>query len=79
MKRATYEDVLNAPENKVAEIVDGGLFLSPRPGPRHAVASSRLGGALQRFDDGPGGPGGWWILVLTRLWPDTPEPRLDAT
>ena len=38
MKRATYEDVLNAPENKVAEILDGELFLSPRPSPRHAVA-----------------------------------------
>jgi hypothetical protein len=62
MKRATYEDVLNAPENKVAEILDGELVLSPRPAPRHAVASSRLGGVLQPFDEGTGGPGGWWIL-----------------
>lgn len=62
MKRATYEDVLNAPENKVAEILDGELVLSPRPAPRHSVASSRLGGVLQPFDEGPGGPGGWWIL-----------------
>jgi Uma2 family endonuclease len=62
MKRATYEDVLNAPENKVAEILDGELFLSPRPAPRHAVASSRLGRVLGPFDEGPGGPGGWWIL-----------------
>ncbi len=62
MKRATYEDVLNAPENKVAEILDGELFLSPRPAPRHAVASSRLGMVLGPFDEGPGGPGGWWIL-----------------
>ncbi len=62
MKRATYEDVLNAPENKVAEILDGDLFLSPRPGPRHAVAGSRLGRILGPFDDDPGGPGGWWIL-----------------
>jgi len=61
MKRATYEDVLNAPENKVAEILDGELFLSPRPAPRHAVASSRLGRMLGPFDEGPG-PGGWWIL-----------------
>ena len=60
MKRATYEDVLNAPENKVAEILDGELFLSPRPAPRHAVASSRLGRFLGPFDEG--GPGGWWIL-----------------
>jgi Uma2 family endonuclease len=62
LKRATYEDVLSAPENKVAEILDGELFLSPRPASRHSVASSRLGGALVPFDDGPDGPGGWWIL-----------------
>ena len=34
MKQATYDDVLNAPEHKVAEILDGELFLSPRPAPR---------------------------------------------
>jgi Uma2 family endonuclease len=62
MKRATYEDVLNAPENKVAEILDGELFLSPRPSPGHAFSASRLGRILGPFDDDPGGPGGWWIL-----------------
>jgi Uma2 family endonuclease len=63
MKRATYEDVLNAPEDKVAEILDGELFLSPRPAPRHAVAASALGMALGNpFHHGIGGPGGWWIL-----------------
>ena len=68
MKRATYEDVLSAPENKVAEILDGELFLSPRPAPRHAVAHSRLLGALGGpFDHGVGGPGGWWILTEPEL------------
>ena len=63
MKRATYEDVLNAPENKVAEILDGELFLSPRPAPRHTVASSEIGMAIgPPFHRGVGGPGGWWIL-----------------
>jgi Uma2 family endonuclease len=63
MKRATYEDVLNAPEDKVAEILDGELFLSPRLAPRHAVAASALGMALGNpFHHGIGGPGGWWIL-----------------
>ena len=63
MKRATYEDVLNAPENKVAEILDGELFLSPRPTPRHAVTTSELGMAIGNpFHRGVGGPGGWWIL-----------------
>jgi hypothetical protein len=46
MKKATYEDVLNAPENKVAEILDGELFLSPRPGLRHSLAASTLGSTL---------------------------------
>jgi Uma2 family endonuclease len=62
LKRATYDDVLSAPENKIAEILNGELFLSPRPSPRHSVASSRLGGALIPAFDGQGGPGGWWIL-----------------
>ncbi len=67
-KRATYEDVLNAPENKIAEILDGELFLSPRPATPHTVAFGRLyvdvAGA---FDRGRRGPGGWWIL---------PEPEI---
>jgi Uma2 family endonuclease len=68
MKRATYEDVLNAPENKVAEILDGELILSPRPAPRHAVAHSRLLSALGGpFDGGVGGPGGWWIVTEPEL------------
>lgn len=67
MKRATYEDVLNAPENKVAEILDGELFLSPRPAPRHALAAARVGRILGPFDDDPGGPGGWWILAEPEL------------
>jgi Uma2 family endonuclease len=47
----------------VAEIVDGELFASPRPRPRHAVAASALGGDLNPpFQQGRGGPGGWWIL-----------------
>jgi Uma2 family endonuclease len=41
----------------------GELHTSPRPGPRHASASSGLGGALHGpFDRGRGGPGGWRIL-----------------
>jgi Uma2 family endonuclease len=68
MARATYEDVINAPENKVAEILDGELFLSPRPPFRHLVAASHLGPALgEPFDRGRGGPGGWWILDQPEL------------
>ena len=61
--RATYQDVLDAPAHRVAEIVDGTLYTHPRPAPLHAVASSRLGFDLGGpFDRGRGGPGGWWII-----------------
>lgn len=60
---ATYEDLLKVPSHLVAEILDGELHASPRPSPRHAGASSGLGGALHGpFDRGRGGPGGWRIL-----------------
>ena len=61
--RATYQDVLDAPEHVVAEIIDGTLYTHPRPAPRHTLASSTLGNALgPPFHRGRGGPGGWWIL-----------------
>ena len=60
---ATYQDVLDAPENMVAELIEGALHLRPRPAPRHARASSSLGVRIGGpFDSGPNGPGGWWIL-----------------
>lgn len=60
---ATYQDVLDAPETVVAELIAGELHLHPRPTPRHARASSSLGDELMSpFDKGRGGPGGWWIL-----------------
>ena len=41
-RRATYQDVLDAPAHQVAEIVDGTLHLSPRPVPLQALASGTL-------------------------------------
>jgi len=65
---ATYEDLERVPDTMVAEIVDGELFASPRPRPRHAVAASALGGDLNPpFQQGRGGPGGWWILSEPEL------------
>lgn len=62
-RRATYQDVLDAPENLVAEILDGELYLFPRPRPRHARNASALGAFLvTAFDFGINGPGGWTIL-----------------
>lgn len=62
-RRATYQDVLDAPPNLVAEVIAGSLYTQERPRIRHAKTGSRLGGRLEGFDDdGPGGPGGWILL-----------------
>ena len=66
--RATYQDVLDAPPNKVAEIIDGTLYTHPRPASLHALACSRLQNHIGTpFDFGDGGPGGWWILFEPEL------------
>jgi Uma2 family endonuclease len=65
---ARYQDVLDAPEHLVAEIIDGELRLSPRPGGPHTSAASRLGYLLgPPFDLGNGGPGGWMVLRQPEL------------
>jgi len=70
-RRASYDDILNAPENLVAEVVDGELYTSPRPASPHAVAGSVIvGDLLGSFHwppGGPKGPGGWWILYEPEL------------
>lgn len=61
--KPTYQDVLAAPPDRVAQIINGMFHLQPRPAPSHAVASSGLGMRLgPPFGFGSGGPGGWWIL-----------------
>jgi hypothetical protein len=46
-RRATYEDLLEMPDHVVSEIIDGELFTSPRPPPRHADAQTGLATALR--------------------------------
>ena len=67
-RRATYQDVLDAPTHRVAEIVDGTLYTHPRPAMPHALASSALQSDLSNtFQFGRGGPGGWWIIFEPEL------------
>ena len=69
---ATYQDVLDTPAHLVAELIAGTLHTHPRPAPRHATATSRLGVEIGGpFDRGRGGPGGWRII-------DAPELHLDG-
>ena len=70
-RQATYQDVLDAPPDKVVEVVDGTLYIFDRPAAPHALASSGLGNAIgPPFQYGRGGPGGWWII-------DEPQLHLD--
>lgn len=71
-KRATYDDVLRAPPEMTAEVLDGELFLMPRPRRAHLRSASGLGAFLfGAFQVGVGGPGGWTII-------DEPELHLGA-
>jgi len=67
-KVATYQDVIDAPEHLVAEIVAGDLYTSPRPAAPHTQAASVLGMDIGGpFHRGRGGPGGWIILYEPEL------------
>ena len=69
-RQGLYDTYRAVPSHQRAEIIDGTLYVSPRPAPRHANATSVLGGDLSGpFQRGRGGPGGWWIL-------DEPELQL---
>jgi len=79
LKTATYEDLCQVPGHLVAQIIHGQLTVLPRPAPRHARASSVMGGKLvPSYDEGNGGPGGWWILdePELHLHPDILVPDL---
>ena len=64
----TYEDLLKVPDHLVAEIVEGELHTSPRPSGPHERAMGAIFKRIGRtYDDGEGGPGGWWIAVEPEL------------
>jgi Uma2 family endonuclease len=70
LRNATYEDLLQVPDNLIAEILDGELITSPRPASAHARAAWIIGqnvGPFDRIPGGGGGPGGWWILFEPEL------------
>jgi Uma2 family endonuclease len=65
-----YEQIEALPEGVTGEILDGQLYVHPRPVARHIGAATRLDRIIARhfdFDDDGEGPGGWWIF---------PEPEL---
>ena len=77
-RKATYQDVLDAPENMVAQLIDGELYLHARPAIPHVWASGKLyyeiehrygrniGGDSNGESDGDG-PGEWAIMIEPEL------------
>jgi Uma2 family endonuclease len=70
-KRATYADVLSAPQHMTAEVVDGELHLMPRRKRSHLRSASGLGaflfGAFHVGGLPPNAPGGWTIIYKPEL------------
>ncbi len=67
-RQALYDAYCAVPRHQHAEIIGGTLYVLPRPAPRHANATSVLGGELNgAFQRGRGGPGGWWVLFEPEL------------
>jgi len=67
-RKATYADLEAVPPHQVAELVDGELYVSPRPASPHANAATALIGAIYNpFNRGQGGPGGWLLLLKPEL------------
>jgi len=78
-KPATYEDLLELPDDRIGEIVDGELYASPRPAGLHATCAFSLGAEIgPPYQRRRGGPGGWLFMFEPelRLVGDTLVPDL---
>ena len=73
-----WKELCALPENVVGEIFNDELIVSPRPSPKHATISSRLGISIGGpFDLGNGGPGGWRIIDEPELHFEKPPQETE--
>jgi Uma2 family endonuclease len=72
---ATLADIEALPEGVVGEIIDGTLYVHPRPRAGHGDIIGALCSELRDpFQRGLNGPGGWWIQVEPGIrLPEAPE------
>jgi len=67
---ATRADLEALPAGEKGEIIDGDLYVQPRPRAPHACAEAAIVNDIYApYALGRGGPGGWWIL---------PEPGIEV-
>jgi Uma2 family endonuclease len=63
-KPATLADLDALPPGIVGEIIEGVLYTMTKPRMPHQRTTRTIGGGVgDPFDDGRGGPGGWWIVT----------------
>jgi len=59
-----YEYLEGLPAGVTGEILNGQLHTQPRPSFPHSRVSFKLASKIDGpYDDGIGGPGGWWIFI----------------
>ena len=76
---ATLADLDALPPSVKGEILDGELYVMPRPRSRHSHVEGLIADDLvSPYDRGRGGPGGWWILIEPGIeLPGSPEVSPD--
>lgn len=63
-KPTLYQQLEGLPEGLRGEILNGQLHTQPRPSGPHGRVCAHLDRSLGRsYDDGEGGPGGWWLFL----------------
>jgi Uma2 family endonuclease len=76
----TLADLDALPPGIVGEIIEGVLYTMTKPRAKHQRTARKIsGGVGDPFDDGRGGPGGWWIIPEPGIeLPNTPEISPDV-
>ena len=63
---ATRAELDELADDVEGEIIEGRLYVMPKPRPRHVNIAGLIGMLVgPPFQLGVNGPGGWWILVAT--------------
>ena len=73
---ATLAELDALPPSIVGEIIEGVLYTMTKPRARHQRTALKIASSVGTpFDDGVGGPGGWWVISEPgiELPNDTPE------
>lgn len=66
--KATFQDILDAPDDVKAEVINGELYLHPRAAPRHQRFSFLLGNALEAvLHDEKSGHSNWIFIPDTNV------------